>query len=51
MTEQPGGTAPEAPDDSARDTTAEPEPVRRRPVRTEGETNVDDALGAMDDPS
>jgi len=51
MTEQPGGTAPEAPespDEPKRD--AEPAPGRRGPVRTEGETGVDDALGATDDP-
>jgi hypothetical protein len=51
MSEQPSDSTPQAPDESTQDTTAEPESTLRRNVRTEGETSVDDALGAADDPA
>jgi hypothetical protein len=51
LSEQPSDTTPQAPDESTRDTAAGPESTPRRNVRTEGETNVDNALGAADDPA
>ena len=51
MSEQPSDSTPQAPDESTRDTATGPESTPRRNVRTEGETSVDDALGAADDPA
>ena len=45
MTEQPSDTTGEAPDAPVTP------PEEREHVRTQGETSVDDAFGAADDPS
>jgi hypothetical protein len=38
-------------EEPAEDTAQAEEPARRAPVRTEGETAVDDAIGASEDPA
>jgi hypothetical protein len=50
MSEQPNIPTPEAPEDEAQSPTTQPQPPEHEHVRTIGETTVDDALGAADDP-
>ncbi len=46
MSEQPNDLVVESVDE-----TPAPQPIHHEHVRTEGETTVDDALGATDDPA
>ena len=52
--EQGGGAVSEQPNDlvvESMDEAPAPQPIHHEHVRTEGETTVDDALGATDDPT
>jgi hypothetical protein len=51
MNAQPNGTTQDAPDKQSKPVVPAHVPVAHEHVRTEGETGVDDALGAADDPS
>jgi hypothetical protein len=50
MSEQANTTAHDVPSEAGQDARPEAESSMHRPVRTERETNVDDALGATDEP-
>jgi hypothetical protein len=51
MSEHPGTGAPQVPADAEHDATPRQVPHPPEHVRTTGETDVDDAIGASDDPS
>jgi hypothetical protein len=51
MSEQPETGAPQAPGDAEQGVTPRPVPRPPEHVRTAGETDVDDAIGASDDPA